>query len=278
MVSLRCHWVFPLAAILWGASCSPIVDPAPPADPCAAEPTPVELGETVVGVLDAATDCFDRDGRLGDAYLLTLGAATVFDFTLTAEGFLPFMPTYRGGNQLSGWASDSGPTLTREHLYPAGTYVLRASSYLRASTPGEAPRGSYSLSTRRLAIPQEGCRRESSVTYGSVAEGRIAADDCARAPSDEPGIERLSDGYAAILAPGRDMTVIATATFAFRLLHLADGAPAGASPWLGAGGETTLTATGEGFHDFYLLAERPEVAGAYVIGFVEGGGTKAPPP
>jgi hypothetical protein len=276
--SFRLSRAFALVAVLWETSCSPIVDPAPPTDPCAAEPIAVALGDTVRGVLDPATDCFDRDGRLGDAYLLTLSVATLFDLTLTAEGFLPFAPTYRGEDQLSGWASDSLSTLSREHIYPLGGYVLRASSYLRASTPGEAPRGGYSLSTAPLTIPQEGCGRESSVTYGSVAEGRIAADDCGRASSDEPEVERLSDGYAAILSGGRDMTAIATATFPFRLIHLADGASAGASPWLEAGAETTLTATGEGFHDFYILAERPEASGTYLIRFVEGGGASAPPP
>ncbi len=249
----------------------------PDADPCAASPFPLELGDTVSGTLDA-TDCFDRDGRLGDAYLLTLPSATLFDLTLSTDGFLPFVPTYLGESQLSGWASDSVSTLTREHLFPAGAYVLRASSYLRGDTPAQAPRGAYSLWTVPQSVPQEGCGRESSVTYGSVAEGRINSGDCRRSPADEPGVERPADGYAAILTTGGDMTALATASFRFRLLHLADGSPAGASAWLEPGAEAALTATGPGFHDFYLLAEGTEPGGPYRIRFIEGGSASAPPP
>jgi hypothetical protein len=266
----RCGpWV--LVVALSGAGCGTSVGPTPPVDPCAQAPPPLALGERVSGELDAATDCFERDARLGDRYLLTLETATLFDVTLATVGFLPFVPTYLGEDQLSGWASDSADSLTREHLFPPGAYVVRVSSFAQAATAEGAPQGPYTLSTERVAVPQEGCGRETSITYGSAAAGRITLDDCLRAPEDEPDAPKPADGYAAILAPGRDMVVTATADFPFRLLHLADGTPTGASPWLPAGAEASLTATGAGFHDFYVLAEREDVLGEYVLRFVEGG-------
>ncbi len=263
-----------LAALCAAAAtaCGSATGPVPPTDPCAAAPPTLALGESVSGVLDAAADCLEPDGRLGDRYLLTLDSATLFDVTLTTVGYLPFVPTYLGRDQLSGWASDSAYSVTREHLFPPGSYVVRASSFARAGSGESTPQGPYTLSTAPLPAPQVGCGRETSVTYGSVAEGRIAPDDCERASADEPDLSKPSDGYAAILAPGRDMTATATAVFPFRLLHLADGAPAGSSPWLPAGAEASLTAAGAGFHDFYILAERKDVLGEYVIRFVEGGG------
>ncbi len=259
-------------ATLCLTACSSVADPSVPVDPCAGAPAPLALGESVSGVLDAATDCFEQDARLGDRYLLTLDTPTLFDVTLATVGYLPFVPTYLGADQLSGWASDTAYSLTREHLFPPGEYELRASSFARAATAQSAPQGPYTLSTVPVAVPQEGCGRETSITYGSVAEARMAPDDCERAPADEPDRPRPSDGYSAILAPGRDMTVTAVADFPFRLLHLADGAPAGASPWLPADAEASLTATGAGFHDFYVLAGSESVLGAYVIRFVESGG------
>ncbi len=63
------------------------------------------------------------------------------------------------------------------------------------------------------------------------------------------------------------MVVTATADVSFRLLHVADGVHAGASPWLPPGAEASLTATGAGFHDFYLLAASEDVPGGYRIRF-----------
>ena len=221
-------------ALLYGAlffmGCGTSTGPTAPIDPCAQAPVPLALGERVAGVLDAATDCFERDARLGDRYLLTLTAPSLFDVTLSTVGFLPFVPTYLGEDQLSGWASDSAHALTREHLFPPGSYVVRASSFAQAATAEAAPQGSYTLSTKPLAAPQEGCGRETSITYGSIAEGHLDSSDCRRAPEDEADRARPADGYAAILAPGRDMVVTATADVSFRLLHVADGVHAGASP------------------------------------------------
>jgi hypothetical protein len=225
------------------------------------------LGESVSGALDAATDCFEQDGRLGDRYQLTLTAPTLFNVTLATVGYLPFVPTYLGEDQISGWASDSAYSLTREHDYPPGSYIVRVSSFVQAGTGEGAPQGPYTLSTGRIATPQEGCGRETSITYGSMAEARITPSDCQRAPEDEPDSPRLADGYTAILAPGRDMAVTATADFPFRLLHLADGIPTDASPWLLPGVEASVTATGAGFHDFYILAESADTLGGYVIRF-----------
>lgn len=270
------RWAFLVA--LWGAGCGESVGPSAPADPCAEAPPPLALGASVSGALDADTDCFERDARLGDRYLLTLATPTLFDVTLATVGYLPFVPTYLGEDQLSGWASDSAYSLTREHLFPPGSYVVRASSFAQAGTAEAAPQGPYTLSTAPVAVPQEGCGRETSITYGSTAEGRLTPDDCRRAPADEPDRPEPADGYAAILAPGRDMVVTATADFAFRLLHLADGAPADASPWLPAGAEASLTATGAGFHDFYVVAESADSLGAYLVRFVEGGGAPPAPP
>lgn len=259
-------------ATLCAAACGSATDPAPPADPCAAPPPPLALGGSVSGALDAETDCLEPDGRLGDRYLLTLDAPALFAVSLTTVGYLPFVPTYLGDDQLSGWASDSAYALSREHLFPPGAYVVRASSFARTGGGQPAPQGPYTLSTTPLSEPQRGCGRETSITYGSVAEGRLAPDDCPRAPADEPDHPRPSDGYAAILAPGRDMTATAVADVPFRLLHLADGAPADASQWLQAGAEASLTATGAGFHDFYILAASGSATGTYVIRFLEGGG------
>jgi len=263
-------WV--LLVGVFGTGCGASAGPTAPVDPCASAPTPVALGQSVSGTLDAATDCFEGDARLGDRYLLTLATPTLFDVTLSTVGYLPFVPTYLGEDQLSGWASDSAYSLTREHLFPPGAYVVRVSSFARAATAGAAPQGPYTLSTAPVAVAQEGCGRETSITYGSVAEARITLDDCRRAPEDEPDRPKPADGYAAILAPGRGMVATASADFPFRLLHLADGIPTDASPWLQGGTETSLTATGAGFHDFYLLAQGADTTGSYVIRFLEGGG------
>ncbi|HSM59885.1 MAG TPA: hypothetical protein VK849_03765 [Longimicrobiales bacterium] len=262
-----------LAALTLG--CGPIVDPSPRTDPCGAPPPALALGAAVTGTLDPATDCFQLDGRLGDDYLLTLEAPTLFTITLESEGFLPFIPTYRDGIQASGWASDSAHTLTREHLFPAGAVTVRASSLEQSTTPAAAARGSYTLSTAVLAVPQEKCGRETSVTYGSVAEGRLVPDDCERAWEDDPDTPRPADGYSTILEAARTMTVTVTADFRFRVLHAPDGAEGRAWTDVPAGDSVVVTAAGAGFHDFWISGEAADAGGGYVLRFEPAGAAGA---
>lgn len=256
---------------------------APPADPCAGPPLPLALGATVPGALEVGLDCLADDGRLFDGFLLSLAQPTLFTVTLATEGYRPFMPLYAAGDtvQLSGWASATEDSLTREHLFPAGSYVLRASSFERAEGTGVPTEGSYALSTRRLERPQEGCARETSVTYGSVAEGRLTEDDCEATREPDDAVLRRSDGYDLLLRPGVPVEVTATADFPFRLAFWANGRPVEVFADIPPGEVRRVTAGGTGFLDFYVLSEEERVGGAYTLTFQEapaGGAGSTPTP
>lgn len=262
-----------LAATLAAAGCggeSTPLEPTP--DPCAEAPEPLAVGATVTGTLDADQDCLADDGRLFDGFLVTLTEPTLLAVTLGAAGYRPFMPFYETATpdtvQVSGWASATEDTLTREHLFPAGAWLLRSSSFERAEEQGDPPvEGSWTLSTAERAVPQEGCGRETSVTYGSVAEGRLGEDDCeATREADDPVLRR-SDGYDFLLRPGLPVEVVATADFPFRLAFWANGQPVETFTGIAAGESRRVKAGGTGFLSFYVRSEEEGVGGRYTLTF-----------
>ncbi len=240
----------------------------PPAagDPCDLAPTPMAFHQTQTGTLSAREDCLLEEGRLADDFQLTLDGPTLFAVTLATSGYHPLMPLYSDSAQASGWASATDMTLTREHLFPAGAYVLRSTSFERVDS-GPPVTGGYTLSTAILVTPQEGCGRETSVTYGSVATGRLLLSDCETVPTaDDPEVRR-QDGYDFLLRPGRAVRVTVTADFPYRFDFWANGTPVESFLDVPAGESRRLTAGGIGFLDFYVSPTHPDHEGDYTITF-----------
>lgn len=252
----------------WFAGCSDGPLAAPPADPCTAAP-PIALGDTVRGTLAVDEDCLAAEGRLFDDFALALPEATLFTVTLSTEGYRPLMPLYRDSAQVSGWASDTRTELTREHFFPAGDYRLRSTTFERVNAPATPFGGTYVLSTARLAEPQVGCGRETSVTYGSVVSGTLTEGDCEAVRDVSDPVIRRSDGYDFLLRPGRRVRVTVTADFPYRFWFWANGQPVETFAEVPAGQTRTLTAGGIGFLDFYVLNEQPGGGGRYTLTFEE---------
>lgn len=254
-----------LALALAGCSDVPL---APGVLACDDPPTPIAFHQTVTGALDADEDCLLAEGRLSDDFALTLDDPTLFTVSLVTRGYRPLMPLYRDGAQVSGWASSTDTALTREHLFPAGDYVLRSTSFERVDAPATPASGGYTLSTAVVAaLPQEGCSRETSVTYGSVARGRLTPDDCEATPEDgDPTVRRL-DGYDFLVVPGRAVRVTATADVRYRFAFWANGQVIDVFEDVAAGDSVQLTVGGIGFLDFYVMAEEEGVFGAYTLRF-----------
>ncbi len=229
----------------------------------------IAFGDTVRGRLEADGDCLAPEGRLVDDYALTLTAPTLFTVTLATEGYRPLMPLYRDSAQVSGWASATETELTREHFFPAGSYVLRSTSFERVDLPGTPVGGSYRLSTDVRSMPQEGCGRETSVTYGSVVTGRLTEADCEATHEDGDPVVRRSDGYDFLLRVNHPVRVTVQADFPYRFAFWANGQPAEIFTGLPAGAVRTLTAGGIGFLDFYVQTEQAGVGGSYTLRFEE---------
>ncbi len=96
---------------------------------CSTPSGSLALGQTVSGVLDAASDCLSGD-RLSDIYTLTLDRTTLFRVEQTSTVFAPMTGMYRAGNntQLIGSRTASGSTVFTEYLLPAGSYWVMATS------------------------------------------------------------------------------------------------------------------------------------------------------
>lgn len=258
-----------LTAAVLLAACSDLpLEPDPGAAACDAPPPAIALHQTVTGTLDPAEDCLLDEGRLSDDFALALDDATLFSVTLVTAGYRPLMPLYRDSAQVSGWASSTDTALTREHLFPAGDYVLRSTSFERVDLPGTPVSGRYTLSTEVVAaLPQEGCGRETSVTYGSVARGRLTEDDCEATPDEgDPTVRRL-DGYDFLLEINRPVAVVVTADFPYRVAFWANGQEVDVFDHVAAGDSVRLSAGGIGFLDFYVTTAQEGVFGNYTVRF-----------
>jgi hypothetical protein len=261
-----------LGSAALAAGCGEGTALAPAADAPCGDPPVLPLGDTVRGRLEAARDCRSDDGRLYDAFQVILPGPEAVAVTLTTEGYRPFLPFYGPADsvQLSGWASSDAFSLTREHLFPAGRYLLRASSFERPGGPDEPPvEGGYTLSTRLRPVPQEGCGRETSVTYGSVARGRLTPDDCLAVREPEPATPRLGDGYDLLLRPGVPVEVTLTADAPVRLAVWANGQPVDVLPAIPPGELRRIQAGGAGFLSVYVLEEEEHRGGWYTLAFQE---------
>lgn len=254
-------------AFAFAAACSDGPhEPGGSGDPCARTPTPLAVGDTARGELVPDADCLSAEGRLFDAWSVVLNEPTLLAVTMRSQGFFPNMPFYlSGGMQVSGWATATESQFTREHLFPAGSYVVRTTSFGKGDPvdAATAPTGTYALWTRRLAEPQAGCGRETSVTYGSVAEGRLSPDDCEAAGESSDGVVRRLDGYDFLMDPERPVTVAVTADFRYRVTHWDNGRVVLRVEDIPAGRTTTLNVEGFAFQTFYILAEDENGTGSY---------------
>jgi hypothetical protein len=243
---------------------------APPAqtNSCDAAPVPLPLGDTVRGSLEE-TDCLSDEGRLLDAYEIVLPQPTLFAVSLSTVGFFPHIPFRQDTSQVSGWASSQDRELNREHLFPAGTYVLHATSFNVGAELATAPRGTYTLFTAPLQTPQEGCGRETTVTYGSRVSARVTPDDCEAVQEAVEGIDRRLDGYTFLMDGQQEVTVTVTAEFAYRFTHWSNGQPILQVPAIPAGETREFRVEAFGFQDFYVVNENDGEGGSYTVVFSE---------
>lgn len=235
-------------------------------DPCDAVVGSLALDVVRNGTL-AQGDCVDTPGRLVDFWRLLLLQPTTFESTVSTGAFAPFAGAFADGgiDQISGVFAAGPGDAAVEHLLPEGTYWIFASS--ADIVPEAPPSGNYTIEVATVTEPQDGCHAfGTAVTGGSVADGRITADDCTLGA---PSPARSFDGYAVYLRAGETITATLTANFNYRFRALAGGAdldmhlnvPAGQTR------ELEITAVTEGFHEFYVLSEVVGGIGTYTMSF-----------
>lgn len=246
--------------------------------PVGAQGSPVNRS----GRLQRRIDCEAGD-RVRDDYVVSAPAGP-FRTTLESTAFSPFIVSNDGTQQKAGRANSTGPSVTAEHVYPAGQpYTIRVIPLALTSSGGPVE-GAYTLTTEQIAEPQNGCPTGTSssafVDFGVTAQGRITPDDCRDlfAP-DTATVTRWVDGYAILLQPGETVTATLTVDF-----------PANFTRWVGSSfveghfgmlpGESrsftvTQDSSGPAFHGFFPISGENEATGNYTITF-SGGASPAP--
>jgi hypothetical protein len=237
---------------------------------------PMTLGQAVSGTLTRGRDCVSPPGRLTQYWGVTLAQGGAFNVALSSPDFGPFVGSFEGGaRQVAGRSAGSG-TVAAEHVVPAGTYRLFATTQQTdADTP---PQGSYTLSATAVAEPQAGCMPATFVTDGSVAAGRLTAADCEDPYHGEAGVIRYVDDYALLLYAGETATVTVSAGFPIRFTRWTGGAYQEGIFGIPANQPRTMTvtATATAFHSFAVISEHHQGTGDYTVGFsIQGGAAGA---
>ena len=112
--------------------------------------TPISLGQTVDGVLEASDDRTRfGDGSFADNYELTLTTAQTVTIEMGSSAFDTFLFVYDSAENPVGEDDDGGTggNSRLELTLPAGTFIIEATSF----TPGDS--GAYTLSVSGVPAP-----------------------------------------------------------------------------------------------------------------------------
>lgn len=238
---------------------------------------PIVIGQSINDNLARDRDCIEPNGLMQRRFLLRLAAPAVFKASLSSAAFAPRLevrqPVAPNGIPIWGASSAAGSSFTQEIALPAGSYwVLAADQTSFSGSPG----GTYTLSTTAVAEPQVGQAEDAptAVTFGTVANGRITAQDPEDRFDNEPATLRRVDGYLIRLLAGETVTVTLRADF-----------PANFTRWdlvrfqegifdIPAGTTRTITFTAPGpsitYQAFYVITAGHEGRGAYTMSFARG--------
>ncbi|MDP2286408.1 MAG: hypothetical protein Q8L06_19905 [Pseudohongiella sp.] len=231
----------------------------------------INLGQTVTGQLNGATDCFTT-GRLSDRYVLTLSEQTLFRVEQSSDQFASMTGIYRAGNgpQLLGSRITNGSTVLTEYLLPAGNYWLMASS---TNTSSESPpTGTYTVKVSE-ALPLS--QVLTSATHGPVrtvpgamVNGQLTETD-ALEPVIRDGITRFLDGVSFYVPAGT--TVEATLVSSFpHIFSMWKGSGSNnvtltEFPSNAAGATTRFDLVGPSYYLLYAIGNANRVTGSYTI-------------
>ena len=238
---------------------------------CSTPSGTLSLGQTVSGVLDAASDCLSGD-RLSDIYTLTLDRTTLFRVEQSSNAFAPMTGIYRAGNntQLIGSRTAAGTTVFTEYLLPAGSYwVVATSTSTSASAP---PAGNYSV---KLSQALELTDIQSVAAYGPVrlvpgvtVSGALKTSDAVE-PLVQDGVTRYIDGYSFYVPAGTTVTAKLVSDFDFRVAHWTGTTFSNATLTqvkVGtAGSVSELTLPGPANYLVYVLGENATALGTYTL-------------
>ncbi len=250
-------------------------------DPCLSQPSSITIGQTVSGSLSRDEDCLTSTGsnRLFDPYVLSLGSQTTFAATMSSDPFHPFLPmSDANGQQRAGPTTTTSQSVSREFVLAPGNWEFRTTSNETAGGLDQAAEGTYTLSLTPLGAVQEGCGRETVLSYGANASGTVTTSDCPDEFDNDPNIDRFWDGFTWFGVAGETATFEAVANFPFRLTHWAGGnfveggfnVPAGDPAYI------TGTVSQSGFSSFFVINENHQQGGSYAVSLRLGGPTPAP--
>ena len=177
-------------------------------------PTPISLGQTVNGVLEASDDRTRAgDGSFADNYQLTLATAQTVTIELSSSAFDTFLILVDDAENQVGFDDDggTGSNSRLELALPAGTFIIEATSFF----PGDG--GPYTLSVSGTEGPTI---LPTPISLGQTVNGVLeASDDRTRA-----GDGSFADNYQLTLATAQTVTIELSSSAFDTFLILVDDA------------------------------------------------------
>ena len=157
--------------------------------------TPISLGQTVDGVLEASDDRTRfGDGSFADNYELTLTTAQTVTIEMGSSAFDTFLFVYDSAENPVGEDDDGGTggNSRLELTLPAGTFIIEATSF----TPGDS--GAYTLSVSGVPAPVP-----APISLGQTVNGVLEASDARTRVGDSS----FADNYQLTLITAQTVTI-----------------------------------------------------------------------
>lgn len=257
-----------------------IGNPAPA--PAQTADTPISIGQSVQGMLEAADNAPGPAGnsrsamgyhRDGYSFQGTPGAAVAIDLTSSFDGYLILVGP--GGTEIASNDDYTSTSTSRiQHtLSEAGTHRVIVTSYAERAT------GSYTLGLQTY-VPAP-TSADSAISFGSPVQGTLAQGDNAVLPPGESrgGPDYYRDGFTFTGQAGQALTVDAVYTMfdGYLFLLSPDGSVLSYNDDNTSTSDSRIVATPtqSGTHRIVVTSFSPNSGGSYTLTLTQGA---APPP